>query len=138
MENYPWACPRIIPPDFMCWACPSSDIPPSSFFRIHLWSWSSAKTGQIKTPPETYALAGLYLRGTVLLSQILANQVPSTSRSLTTVFGMGTGVSSSVWAPQIFLTIFVKSFFRNLKPTFFLSNIKMTKLRSSRSTISIP
>ena len=34
------------------------------------------------------------LRGYVLLSQAVAHQVPSALRSLTSVFGMGTGVSS--------------------------------------------
>ena len=34
------------------------------------------------------------LRGYVLLSQAVAHQVPSALKSLTSVFGMGTGVSS--------------------------------------------
>lgn len=50
-------------------------------------------------------LAYLSLRGTSagsdLLFQTLAGQVPSTLKSLTAVFGMGTGVASLVLPPAL-------------------------------------
>src|SRR2546425_985732 len=42
----------------------------------------------------------LYLSGNVLLSQGLASQLPSALRSLTSVFGMGTGVTFSLSPPD--------------------------------------
>ena len=45
------------------------------------------------------------LRGYVLLSQAVAHQVPSPLKSLTSVFGMGTGVTSSLLSPH-FLLVF--------------------------------
>jgi hypothetical protein len=38
--------------------------------------------------------------GDVLLSQGVAPQVPSALTVLTSVFGMGTGVSPSLWSPE--------------------------------------
>ena len=40
--------------------------------------------------------------GTYLFSQVVANQVFSAQSSLTTVFGMGTGGSSTLSAPAIY------------------------------------
>ena len=40
--------------------------------------------------------------GNVLLSQAVSHQVSSALRSLTSVFGMGTGVTSSLLPPHIF------------------------------------
>jgi hypothetical protein len=40
------------------------------------------------------------LPGGDLLSQTVSRQVPSALRGLTSVFGMGTGVSLSVWPPE--------------------------------------
>ena len=37
--------------------------------------------------------------GNVLLSHAVAHAVPSALRGLTTVFGMGTGVTPSLWSP---------------------------------------
>jgi hypothetical protein len=42
------------------------------------------------------------LPGNVLLSQGLASQLPSALKSLTSVFGMGTGVASSPSLPDYF------------------------------------
>jgi hypothetical protein len=39
--------------------------------------------------------------GNDLLSHIVANAVPSARAGLTAVFGMGTGVSPSLWSPDI-------------------------------------
>ena len=39
--------------------------------------------------------------GGVLLSQGISTQVPSALRGLTSVFGMGTGVTLSLWPPEI-------------------------------------
>ena len=39
--------------------------------------------------------------GGVLLSQGISPQVPSALRGLTSVFGMGTGVTLSLWPPEI-------------------------------------
>ena len=44
----------------------------------------------------------LHLPGNVLLSQELAFQLPSALRSLTSVFGMGTGVTFSPLLPDYF------------------------------------
>ena len=41
-----------------------------------------------------------YKPGNFLLSHIVAYAVPSGLRSLTAVFGMGTGGSSSLWSPR--------------------------------------
>ena len=38
--------------------------------------------------------------GGVLLSQGLSSQVPSALEGLTSVFGMGTGVTPSLWPPK--------------------------------------
>ena len=38
--------------------------------------------------------------GDVLLSQGISPQVPSALRGLTSVFGMGTGVTLSLWSPK--------------------------------------
>ena len=40
------------------------------------------------------------LPGNFLLSQVVTNQVPSALRGLTSVFGMGTGVSLLLWLPD--------------------------------------
>ncbi len=39
--------------------------------------------------------------GDVLLSHTVTHAVPSALKDLTTVFGMGTGVSPSPWSPRI-------------------------------------
>jgi hypothetical protein len=41
--------------------------------------------------------------GSVLLSHPVTQAVPSTLGGLTSVFGMGTGVSLSLWPPENFL-----------------------------------
>ena len=38
--------------------------------------------------------------GNYLLSRLVAKQVPSAPRGLTSVFGMGTGGSLAIWSPQ--------------------------------------
>jgi hypothetical protein len=47
----------------------------------------------------------LDLPGNVLLSQGLASQLPSALRSLTSVFGMGTGVTFSLLLPDYFIEV---------------------------------
>ena len=46
--------------------------------------------------------------GDVLLSQAAARQVSSALKSLTTVFEMGTGVTSSLLSPDLLLVIFAQ------------------------------
>ncbi len=50
--------------------------------------------------PEGMALF-IEKTGGVLLSQGISPQVPSALRGLTSVFGMGTGVTLSLWPPEI-------------------------------------
>ena len=45
-----------------------------------------------------------------LLSHAVAHAVPSALKSLTSVFGMGTGVSSSLLPPKILIHIKFKGF----------------------------
>ena len=47
--------------------------------------------------PRRYAVNS----GSDLLSQAVAHQVPSARRGLTTLFGMGRGVTLSPWPPEI-------------------------------------
>jgi hypothetical protein len=42
-----------------------------------------------------------YVSGSYLLSHAVPRAVSSTPRSLTSVFGMGTGVSSAIWPPKL-------------------------------------
>ena len=42
----------------------------------------------------------LYKNGGDLLSHIVSHAVPSALKSLTSVFGMGTGGTSSLWPPK--------------------------------------
>jgi hypothetical protein len=67
--------------------------------------------------------------GGVLLSHTVAHAVPSALKGLTSVFGMGTGVSPSPWSPRNFLkirsgfrvlTLRVKPETRNPQPETFL------------------
>src|SRR6202035_1616358 len=46
--------------------------------------------------------------GDDLLSQTVASLVPSAQTGLTAVFGMGTGVSPSLWSPKSFSSIVVR------------------------------
>ena len=46
----------------------------------------------------------IYLPGDVLLSQGRESQLPSALKSLTSVFGMGTGVASSPSPPDFFVS----------------------------------
>jgi hypothetical protein len=45
--------------------------------------------------------------GNVLLSHTVSRAVPSALKGLTSVFGMGTGVSPSPWSPRILILSFV-------------------------------
>jgi hypothetical protein len=51
----------------------------------------------------------LFLPGNVLLSQGESPQLPSALRSLTSVFGMGTGVTFSLSPPDYYLGNFIPS-----------------------------
>ena len=57
---------------------------------------SYAKLLKICLTDEVYSLRPLICSGSVLFSRAVARQVFSTLRSLTTVFGMGTGGTSSL------------------------------------------
>ena len=56
--------------------------------------------------------------GSVLLSQGLSPQLPSALRSLTSVFGMGTGVTFSPLLPDYFIREFILSKLDNTEETF--------------------
>ncbi len=59
-------------------------------------------------PAALFELAGRYLHeysGDVLLSQGATPQVPSALAGLTSVFGMGTGVTPPLWPPETVLTV---------------------------------
>ena len=61
---------------------------------------SQQPSGNAKSPAP-YGCGALQSKsGDVLLSQEAYLQVPSALTSLTTVFGMGTGVTSSLWPPK--------------------------------------
>src|SRR5271155_5971983 len=45
------------------------------------------------------ALAWIFIAGDHLISHTLTRAVPSAQRGLTSVFGMGTGVTLAVWSP---------------------------------------
>ena len=51
------------------------------------------------TPWVSFSIFNL---GNVLLSHTVAHAVPSALKGLTSVFGMGTGVSPSPWSPKNF------------------------------------
>ena len=66
-----------------------------------------SRPGARKSPAAGIG-AGLLLHdysGDVLLSQGESPQVPSALASLTSVFGMGTGVTSPLWPPETVLSI---------------------------------
>ena len=61
-----------------------------------------------KAPGSVVADPGASRRiipGGVLLSHAVSHAVPSALKSLTSVFGMGTGVTSSLWPPKILLKL---------------------------------
>ena len=64
--------------------------------------WGLCHQGQIGNRKRPPASGGLLIRksGDVLLSQGVAPQVPSALTVLTSVFGMGTGVSPPPWSPE--------------------------------------
>ena len=54
----------------------------------------------MKSLPASFELGGLRVTGGDLLSHEVSLAVPSALKSLTSVFGMGTGVTSSPWPPK--------------------------------------
>ena len=58
----------------------------------------SPTTREMQRAPEGATL--LEKSGDVLLSQGLSSQVPSALEGLTSVFGMGTGVTPPLWPPK--------------------------------------
>src|SRR6266566_4567173 len=59
-----------------------------------------ARTPHAKSPDEPCGLSGLFNPGDDLVSHTVARAVPSAQRGLTSVFGMGTGVTLSVRLPE--------------------------------------
>ena len=57
------------------------------------------RDANILKPPFSRKAAKKKKAGNDLLSQFLAEQVPSALGSLTSEFGMGSGVASPVWSP---------------------------------------
>ena len=58
------------------------------------------RESRYKSESPAVSCRALILPGGDLLSQAVTHQVPSAQRGLTSVFGMGTGVSLSVWPPE--------------------------------------
>jgi hypothetical protein len=56
---------------------------------------------EIQTTPAEAGVVHSNNFGDVLLSQGVYPQVPSALTGLTSVFGMGTGVTLSLWSPKI-------------------------------------
>ena len=70
--------------------------------------------------------------GNVLLSRAVSRQVPSALRSLTSVFGMGTGGTSSLLSPDIhFLESYQLNNAKNLVLTHMFSSIFLFEIKSS-------
>jgi hypothetical protein len=81
---------------------------------IHCWLITSASA--VLSSPSNYLLSFEYrtalsghenekeIPGNDLLSRPVARAVPSARTGLTTVFGMGTGVTPSLWSPDISLS----------------------------------
>ena len=63
---------------------------------------------QKKAPDQENLIRGFICKkfGDDLLSHTVSHAVPSALRSLTTVFGMGTGGPSSLWSPKKLLKFF--------------------------------
>ena len=76
----------------------------------------------------------LFCSGNVLLSRAVSRQVPSALKSLTSVFGMGTGGSSSPSSPDIYFLIANSTM---QKISFHLTHFFLLLLRSSPRPISI-
>ena len=70
---------------------------PLTAFKLHQSTYPHTKR------PKSYILLGLFVPGDVLLSQGENPQLPSALRSLTSVFGMGTGVTFSLSPPDLFI-----------------------------------
>src|SRR5437879_11359392 len=61
--------------------------------------------GQIKTQKPDLSVGPCDKPGNFLRSHTLARAVPSGLRGLTSVFGMGTGGSPSLWSPRNWLLV---------------------------------
>src|SRR6266550_6332276 len=68
--------------------------------------------------------------GDDLLSQTVASPVPSALTGLTAVFGMGTGVSPSLWSPKSFPSIAAKKCFRDRAQNHAINLLRYRALRS--------
>jgi hypothetical protein len=67
------------------------------------------------TKKTTRIRLSFFVPGNVLLSQGLSSQLPSALRNLTSVFGMGTGVTFSPLLPDLFSLRFIPSKLDNQK-----------------------
>ena len=74
-------------------------LSPDGTARASVWE-SRTSPGLIRKKPAPKRRAFCFKPGNFLLSHIVAYAVPSGLRSLTTVFGMGTGGSSSLRSPR--------------------------------------
>ena len=74
---------------------------------------------------------GPYSSGNSLLSRAVSHQVSSTLKTLTSVFGMGTGVSSSLSSPDFFLSSIVPSKLNNTLTTLSLTLFLLTLVKPS-------
>ena len=64
-----------------------------------------------KKNPNDESLGFAFSCGTVLLSHRISPAVPSALECLTSVFGMGTGGSTPLWAPQTLISFFTRVYF---------------------------
>ena len=69
--------------------------------RALVISQASHPAVQSKKPADPFGSAGFIYPGSDLLSHCLAAAVSSALEGLTSVFGMGTGVTPPVWPPGI-------------------------------------
>ena len=69
--------------------------------------WVSFKTKKALNYPVIRKIQGFErIPGDVLLSHIVSHAVPSALKSLTSVFGMGTGVTSLLSSPEKWITMY--------------------------------
>ena len=79
-------------------------------FNNSIKSLNTARNSEHKKTRNQYLIPGLLKNfGGVLLSHTAARAVPSALKSLTAVFGMGTGVTSSLLPPKNDNSVFIRS-----------------------------
>src|SRR5207249_7855145 len=90
---------------------------------------SDQHPGEINAQPAGFRAKEKDL-GDDLLFQTVASPVPSALTGLTAVFGMGTGVSPSLWSPKSFPSIAAKKCFRDRAQNHAINLLRCRALRS--------